>query len=69
MAYKYCPYCHRIVETRVISTKYSQIRYQNIFIKRRQIAHRSEEGGCMNTWFTLEAPENVLRRVLNFNDE
>lgn len=54
---RYCPYCRKIVETRVLPEGYSQERYGNTPSKKRLILHGpigKVEGACGKTWATLE---------------
>ncbi len=63
MTTKYCPNCQTLVKTRTIPSGYEQIPYQNSVLKKRQIIHRSEDGGCGLTWPTYEVPEDIMRRI------
>ena len=60
---RYCPYCKKVVETRVLPTGYSQVEFGGILAKRRQIIHGTDAqgtGGCGHKWYTLEVPEDIL---------
>ncbi len=61
MGTKYCPVCREVVETKALPD-YKQIEYRGILVKKRKIIHMEEDGGCGNTWYTLEVPEDVLIR-------
>ena len=64
--HRYCPNCHQVVETRVLSAGYSQVIFRGIHAKRRQIIHGTDDqgtGGCGYKWYTLEMPEDDLRRL------
>ena len=60
MGQKFCPACEEIVLTKALP-KYSQVEFQGIPVKRREIAHLEEDSGCGHRWYTLELPEDVLR--------
>ena len=59
MGTKFYPNCREVVITRALPN-YSQIEFRGIMVKRREIIHREEDGGCGNTWYTVEIPEDVL---------
>ena len=59
MGQKYCPECKEVVITKAFSN-YSQIEFRGILIKRRKIGHLEIDGGCGNTWYTVEIPEDVI---------
>ena len=59
MGLKYCPMCEEIVITKALPN-YSQVEFRGIPVKKREIAHLEEDGGCGNQWFTVEMPEDVL---------
>ena len=62
---RYCPYCRKVVETRVLPNGYSQVEFNGILAKRRQIIHGTDAQGtdeCGHKWFTLEVPEDILKR-------
>ena len=63
MTIKYCSNCKQLVKTKVVPSGYKQIPYQNSIIKRRQIIHKVEDGGCGHTWFTYEVPEDLMRML------
>jgi hypothetical protein len=57
MGTKFCPRCREIVVTKVLQG-YSQEGYRGVTVKRRQIGHLVEDGGCGETWYTVEIPED-----------
>jgi ribosomal protein L32 len=59
MGLKFCPNCGEVVVTKALS-KYSQRDYKGVLVKRRQIGHLTEDGGCGHTWYTVEVPEDNL---------
>jgi len=59
MGMKYCPNCKKIVETKALSN-YSQVEYRGVLVKRRKIGHLEIDGGCGNTWYTVELPEDII---------
>jgi hypothetical protein len=63
MTIKYCPTCKTLVKTKVVPSNYKQIPYQNSIIKRRQIIHQIEDGGCGHTWHIYEVSEEVMRHL------
>jgi len=61
MGLKYCPNCKQVVVTKALPN-YTQVEYRGILVKKREIAHLEEDGGCNYRWFTLEMPEEILTR-------
>jgi hypothetical protein len=59
MGMKYCPNCRKVVLTKVLST-YSQFDFKRIRGKRLKIVHFVEDGGCGESWYTVEVVEDVL---------
>ena len=59
MGTKYCPLCKEVVYSKALAN-YSQVEFRGIPVKRREIIHKEEDGGCGNKWFTLEVPEDIL---------
>ena len=59
MGTKFCPICKEVVITRALPN-YSQIEFQDILVKKREILHREEDEGCGRTWFTVELPEDII---------
>ncbi len=59
MGRKYCPECREVVETKALPN-YTQIEFRGILVKKREIAHLKEDGGCGYRWFTVELPEDIL---------
>lgn len=59
MATRYCPNCGKVVIAKVIG-KYSQVNFNGIPVKRREIVHLESDGGCGHCWYTLELPEEIL---------
>ena len=41
-------------------SNYSQVDFKGVPVKRREIAHLEEDGGCGCEWFTVEVPADVL---------
>jgi hypothetical protein len=39
---------------------YSQVDFKGIRGKRRKIVHLEEDGGCGESWYTVEVVEDVL---------
>lgn len=60
MGSRYCPECKEIIDVKVLSIGYSQVAFKTIRAKRRKVIHREEDGGCGHSWWTLEAPENLM---------
>jgi hypothetical protein len=58
MGLKFCPRCREIVLTKVLPTTCPQKGYRGVAVKRRQIGHLVEDGGCGHTWYTAEIPED-----------
>jgi hypothetical protein len=61
--FRECPYCRRLVETRVLPDGYSQVRQNGRLAKRRKIIHGTDgegTGGCGRTWYTFEIVEDAL---------
>ena len=61
--HRYCPFCRKIVETRVLPGGYGQLVYREVPVKRRKSIcgmDREGRGGCGRSWFTYEIPETVL---------
>ena len=48
-----------MVETKALSN-YSQINFKGIRGKRRKIVHLEEDGGCGESWYTVEVVEDAL---------
>lgn len=62
MGKRYCPYCDKLVETKVLPNN-SQIIYQGVLVKTRRILHQAEKGGCGKRWTTIE--KWILDKELN----
>ncbi|RJR43988.1 MAG: hypothetical protein C4576_13790 [Desulfobacteraceae bacterium] len=56
MGVRYCPYCKQIVETKTLMKGYKHQMYNGIPVKLRLIVHKEEDGGCGQTWETVEIP-------------
>jgi hypothetical protein len=61
MGTKYCPNCKRVVISKAVGN-YSQVDFKGILVKRRKIKHLEEDGGCGHEWYTVEIPEDVLKK-------
>jgi len=59
MGMKYCPRCRKVVLTKALQN-YSQVDFKGIRGKRRKIAHLEEDGGCGESWYTVEVAEDAL---------
>jgi len=59
MTIKYCPHCNKIGKTRVLSD-YEQVPWRGIMVKRRRVIHLIDDGGCGQTWYTVELPFEML---------
>ena len=59
MGMKYCPKCRKVVLTKALKN-YSQVDFKGIRGKRRKIVHLEEDGGCGESWYTVEVVEDVL---------
>lgn len=59
MGTKYCPECREVVYSKALPN-YSQVEFRGIPVKRREIIHKEEDGGCGYKWYTLEVPEDIL---------
>ena len=59
MGMKYCPNCRKVVLTKALQN-YSQVDFKGMRGKSRKIAHLEEDGGCGESWYTVEVAENVL---------
>ena len=60
MTIKYCPECKELVKTKVVPSGYKQIMADISIIKRREIIHRIEDGGCGYSWYTYEVAEPCI---------
>ena len=60
MTLKYCPYCRKIGNVRVMA-HYDQVPWKGIMVKQRKVIHMIEEGGCGLTWYTGELPFEMLK--------
>jgi hypothetical protein len=63
MTIKYCRECEALGKTKVMPAGYKQIKLDNSVLKRRKIIHKIEDGGCGNTWYTFEVPDDVMRQL------
>jgi hypothetical protein len=64
--HRYCPYCKKVVETRVIAGQYTQVDFKGITAKKRQIVCGTDNQGSHgfgNKWFTLEMSEDFLNSL------
>ena len=59
MGMKYCPKCRKVVLTKALPND-SQVDFKGIRGKRRKIVHLEEDGGCGDSWYTVEVAEDVL---------
>ena len=59
MGLKFCPNCKKVTVTKALPN-YSQIEFRGILVKKREIAHLEEDGGCGESWYTVEVVEDVL---------
>ena len=59
MGTKYCPECKEVVYSKALPN-YSHVEFRGIPVKRREIIHKEEDGGCGCKWYTLEVPEDIL---------
>jgi len=59
MGTKYCPECGEVVYAKALAN-YSQVEFRGIPVKRRELIHMEEDGGCGCRWYTLEVPEDIL---------
>jgi len=59
MTIKYCPHCNKMGKTRVLSD-YEQMTWRGIRLKRRRVIHLIDDGGCGQTWYTVELPFEML---------
>ena len=59
MGKKYCPECKEVVYSKALAN-YSQVEFRGIPVKRREIIHKEEDGGCGHKWYTIEVPEDIL---------
>jgi len=46
-------------KTRVLSD-YEQVPWRGIMVKRRRVIHLIDDGGCGQTWYTVELPFEML---------
>ena len=56
MGMKYCPNCRKVVLTKALQN-YSQVDFKGMRGKRREIADLEEDGGCGESWYTVEVAE------------
>jgi hypothetical protein len=59
MGQKYCPNCKQVVTTKALPN-YTQVDYRGVLVKRREIVHLEEDGGCGHIWHTVEVLEDLL---------
>lgn len=59
MAERYCPNCDEVVDARALPD-YKQITFRGIPVKQRKVIHREEDGGCGNSWYTIEIPLKIF---------
>ncbi len=61
MGTKYCPNCKRVVISKAVGN-YSQVDFNGIPGKRWKIVYLEEDGECWHEWYTVEIPEDVLKK-------
>lgn len=60
MGFRFCPECKQVVEAKVLSSGYSQVDVNGVYAKRRKVVHLEADGGCGESWSTLEFPEELI---------
>ena len=60
MGFRYCSNCKEIIDAKVLSGGYRQVKFNGVIAKKRKVIHREDDGGCGHKWSTLEFPEEFL---------